>query len=435
MERHLLSGLRGTCIVLCLLSLALAATLVVGGTGRVLAGSARDGPPGPSGVLLPDLYYGDAHDPAERQPLDTGTANPSGDATLVSLTVTGDDGPISLSPDFDPETTFYTATAEADRVLVEAETTKDAASIVSFTVDDKSGELVPASDKLSTQSLVVEGAVTHYSLAVKAEDGATFETYHILFARPSGQSLSEITIEASRSEYVAGIGPLRFNVARTGDTTSALALRVNFAQDQDWLFRTSRNITIPAGQSETQFMLIPTDLSSSVEQSGDLAATVASVSGYDTSGATVRLRVISQEGPAVTVSFEESEFVLGEGAGNLPAILVARAAPGVPYLEEFHVVVSTVGLKASSRLTDGMPTGDYLAYSETTTFVPTDFAEEDGSLVGRVAAIVTVLDDNIYEGDEQFGLQLFRTPRTPPEVGILGPDGDVCVGICGSQLN
>ena len=39
------------------------------------------------------------------------------------------------------------------------------------------------------------------------------QTYHVLFARPSTQSLPEITIEASRSEYVAGIGPLSFTVA------------------------------------------------------------------------------------------------------------------------------------------------------------------------------------------------------------------------------
>ena len=319
-------------------------------------------------------------------------------------------------------------------MLIEAVTAKDTASIVSYTVDDKSGELVPASDKLSARPLVVEGAVTHLSLTVKAEDGATFETYHVLFARPSRQSLPEITIEASRSEYVAGIGFLTFTVTRTGDTSSDLDLTVNFAQDQVWLSRTSRDIIIPAGQSETQFMLIPSDFSSTVEQSGDLAATVAPVTGYDTSGAMARVRVISQEGPAVTVFFEESEFQVEEGAEELAAILVARAAPGVPHLEEIHVSVLTVSMEASSGLTDGMPTGDYLALSEQFTFAPADFAEEDGSLVGRVAVIVTILDDDVYEGDEQFGLRLQGSPGNTEEVGLVGPDGGACVYLCDDHL-
>ena len=423
MERHLPSGLRGTRIVLCLLSLALAATLAVGGTGGVLAGSARDGPTGPSGVLLPDLYYGDAQDPTERQPSDTGTANISGDATLVSLTVTGDDGAIPLSPAFDPETTFYTTTSEADRVLVEAETAKDTATIVAFAVDDKTVAPEMDEDKLTTRIQVLEGAVTDFSLTVKAEDGATFETYHVLFARPSTQSLPEITIEASRSEYVAGIGPLSYTVVRAGDTTSDLDLTLNFAEDEQWLGFPSHPITIFAGNPSATLIFRPWVFPSYVyvTRSGVLTATVAPVSGYDTSGATVQ--VISQEGPPVTVSFEEAQYSVDEGVGEFSPMLVARAAPGVPYVDEFSVAVLTKAKEANSP-------GDYSALSQEINFLPGDFAEEDGLLVGRVEVSVTVNDDGDVEGDEQFGLELSIASATPWGVSLLDSGGTRCLGVC-----
>ncbi len=403
-----------------LLACVLIVTLMLTGTGRALASDARAGPPGPpsaSGEVLTALVDTGAHD-----------------ATLSRLSLTADGSPISLSPEFDPETTFYSTTAEAESVLVEASASKDTASIVSFVVDDKLVLPDVEYDKLATRFLAVEGAITNFSLTVKAEGGATFETYHVPFARLARQSLPEITIEASHIEYVAGIGTLRFTVARNGDTSSDLDLTVNFAQDQDWLSTTSRDITIPAGQSGAQFWLIPSAFSSEVTQSGDLTATVAPVTGYDTSGAMARVRVISQEGPAVTVFFEESEFQVEEGAGELAAILVARAAPGVSHLEEIHAAVLTVSMEASSRLTDGMPTGDYLALSEEITFAPADFAEEDGSLVGRVAVTVTIFDDDVYEGDEQFGLRLQGLPGNTEEVSLVGPDGGGCVYLCDDHL-
>ena len=80
-----------------LLACVLIVTLMLTGTGRALASDARAGPPGPPSALLPALVDTGAHD-----------------ATLSVLTLTGDESPISLSPEFNPETTLYTARAEAD---------------------------------------------------------------------------------------------------------------------------------------------------------------------------------------------------------------------------------------------------------------------------------------------------------------------------------
>ncbi len=425
MKRHLTSGRIGTCIILCLLLFALAIMLAVGGAGKALADSSRAGPPGLPGVLLATLAGAGAQEATEGQPPETGTANTSSDATLGSLTVTGDDGAIPLSPAFDPETTLYTTTGEADQVLVEAATAKDTATNVAFAVNAKTVVPEPDEDKLTTRLLPVEGAVTHSLLTAKAEDGATFETYHVLFARQTTQSLPEITIEASRSEYVAGIGPLSFTVTRTGDTTSDLDLNLNFEEDEEWLGFPSHPITIFAGNPSATLTFRPSVFPSYVyvTRSGVLTATVAPVSGYDTSGATVQVRVISQEEAPVTVSFDEAQYSVDEGVGEFSPVLVARAVPGVPYVDEFSVAVLTKPKEANSP-------ADYSALSQTIEFLPGDFAEEDGSLVGRVEVPVTVLDDGDVEGAEQFGLELSIAPATPWGVSLLDSDGTRCLGIC-----
>ena len=114
------------------------------------------------------------------------------------------------------------------------------------------------------------------------------------------------------------------------------------------------------------------------------------------------------------------------GVGEFSPMLVARAAPGVTYVDEFSVAVSTKAKEANSP-------SDYSALSQTIDFLLGDFEEEDSSLVGRVEVPVTVLDDGDVEGDEQFGLELSIAPATPWGVSLLDPDGTRCLGFCGTD--
>ena len=353
------------------------------------------------------------------------TNYPAADATLSSLTLTVGNEAIPLSPSFDPDTTSYLAETESEQVIVEAITTKIDASIVSFTVGDKTDVPELVEDKLTTRFEVMEGGLTDFSLTVKAADGVTLKTYYVLFSRPSEQSLPEILIEASQNEYVADLGILSFTLSRTGDTASSLDLTVNFTQDQSWLSPTSYDITIPAGQSATSLTLFPADsgrFSSEVTQSGDLTAVVEPVAGYDTSGATVRVRVISQEGPAVTVFFEHAEYTYPEGAGDVGPILVAVAESAVPFTGNFLVTVTSRSMEANSSSSIPGQTGDYLALSRHVEFAPADFEEVNGSLVARVPAVLTILDDDLHEGDERLGLGLARSPGLSLGVVPLDPD-------------
>ena len=406
-----------------LLAVALIMAIAVGGAGQVWAANSRDGPPATKEELLPAQSDRQEYSTGIRDTTEARATDASSDATLRSLSIVADDKAVELYPDFDPDISLYTTSISADQVTVEATATKDTASIISFTAGDKIEVPESDDDKLTSQAQILAGAITDISLTVKAEDGTTTRTYYVLAARFSRQEMPEITIESSRSEYVAGIGTLTFTLSRTGDLSSELDVTVNFIQDQTWLPSTSFSVAFAAGGATTTLGITNAFFSSDVTESGTLTATVDSVSGYDTSGAMVSVSVISQEGPAITVSFKETEYSVAENAGTFEALLVARAAEGVLYVEDFSVSASAINNTASSTV-------DYLPYEKTLTFVSTDFTDQDGSLVGTVSAVLTIIDDDIQEGDEQFGLELARAPGLPSEVGVLDPAGDPCATQC-----
>ena len=322
-----------------LMAVALIMAIAVGGAGQVWAASSRDGPPATE-EILPAQNDRQEYSTGIRDTTEVRATDASSDATLGSLSIVADDKAVELYPDFDPEVSLYTATIDAEQVTVEATATKDTASIISFTAGDKIEVPESDDDKLTSQAQIQAGAITDISLTVKAEDGATTKTYYVLAARFSRQEMPEITIEANRSEYVAGVGPLTFTLSRTGDTSSALDVTVDLIQDQTWLSSTSHSVTFKAGASTSTLEFLGTDFSTTVTESGTLTATVDSVSGYDTSAATVSVSVISQEGPAITVSFEETEYSVAENAGTFEATLVAKGSGGCPLRRE----VQRVGL-------------------------------------------------------------------------------------------
>ena len=349
----------------------------------------------------------------------------SHDATLASLALVVDGEAVDLTPAFDPETTLYSATDTGELVRVEAEPTKSEARVASYTVDGDETVMDEGEDKEAPRFLLKEGAITAFSLEVKAEDGATTRNYHVGFARPSRQMLPEISIEASRDEYVAGLGSLVFTLTRTGDTSSALGVTFNVTQEEVWLSTTSYDATFTAGESEATVHLLEEHFSKAVTRSGNLVAAVGAVAGYDTSGTSAQVRVISQEGPAIEVSLEHTAYSFSESAGEVAVLLVARAVPGLPYVSSFQISFSSAAREAVSGLG-----GDYKPISELVSFEPSDFEEEGGSLVGRKEALVTIFEDDIHEEDEEFELHPSRSLALSFEIVPVGANGDICVGYC-----
>ena len=159
---------------------------------------------------------------------------------------------------------------------------------------------------------------------------------------------------------------------------------------------------------------------------GDLVATLAPVAGYDAGGA-ARVRIISQEGPAVTVSIEHLTYTVAEDAGTLDVVVVARAHSSVPRVDGFNVAVLTDSETASQDPN----TGDYLGLSSQLRFNSSDFQMENGALVGRRTVSVTILDDDIHEDDEIFHLHLGKgLGNNWSETTLVDPQGEVCSDEC-----
>ena len=238
-----------------------------------------------------------------------------------------------------------------------------------------------------------------------------------------------ITIEANRDEYVAGLGRLVFTLTRGGDAASGLDVTVEIEQDEAWLTDTSLPVAFAAGDSEATLTLLGDNFSRSVTQSGNLTAAVASVPRHHVDEAHTTVRVISQEGPAVRVSIDRDAFSLPEDAGEVKVGLVAHSAPGVPYGELLVVSVTTKQLETEGGAS-AVPPNDYRVLSEVVRFAPEDFHEKEGRLVRRSEVTVSIVEDRIHEGDEQFGLELAFAPGLPSAVGLVGPDGELCSAIC-----
>ena len=160
---------------------------------------------------------------------------PAQDATLSSLAVTADGTAVAVTPAFSSEITNYTARVNAATINLEATATRPGARIVSIALGGVSALLNPDDNLLSAAATLTEGATTHFSLTVRAADGVTTENYVIAFSRPGDPAVPDITIEASRAEYVAGLGNLEFTLTRGGDAAESLDVTVDLAQSREWL--------------------------------------------------------------------------------------------------------------------------------------------------------------------------------------------------------
>lgn len=456
------------------------------------------------------------------------------DASVQSLTLTADGSSVALTPAFDPDITRYYATVNASSVSVAASATRSTAGFTVAVTGGSTVMLTPVNNTLAVDVPLTEGQITDFSFTLRAPDGETTRTYHIAFGRPGSDSTPDvtivadrseyvprqgnlaftitrtgdtsdnldvtinisqdrvwlspssftttihaggtqttftiggtqflpdvpahgylaatvapidgydtsgapafvrivsqepvptITIEANRSEYVAGLGKLEFTLTREGDPADSLDATVNFTQERSWLSDTSQTATFAAGDADASIVIPPGDFSSTATRSGNIKATVAPVNGYDVSNATATVRVISQEGPAVTLTLEHPTYTVDEDASTLDLVLVARAHTSVPYVGGFRVAVLSDAQTASSDPN----AGDYGALSVESLFDNSDFQMGNGTLVARKTISVTIVDDDVYEGNEYFHIHLARASGVSSEVALLDSEGEACSSVC-----
>ena len=239
--------------------------------------------------------------------------------------------------------------------------------------------------------------------------------------------LPSITISAERDTIIAGIEELEFTVTLEEPADENLTVTVRLTQEQNWLRNTSSQLNFEAGSAIHELGLHQSVFSSSVTESGTLTATVDPVSGYDTGDATATVYVVSQEGPAMKVSFSHDAYRFAEDTEDPFVILVAQAAAGMPR-------AATISFSVSSRRGTARSPHDYEALSVEITLPKEDFSFENGLWRTQYQVPLTLLDDDVREGTETFNLILERAPSTPIEVQLSDFLGAPCRNDCATPV-
>ena len=222
-------------------------------------------------------------------------------------------------------------------------------------------------------------------------------------------------------DYLVGWDNLRFTLTRTGDITESLDVTVDFDQTQPWLSTTSYTVTFEAEDDTATLTLAPGDFSATVTESGELTATV---DGHDTGGSTTTVRVHPYDGSPVRVSLDSAAYTFPEDAGTVNLKLVASPDTNLPFVPTFAVGVSTAAGTAASP-------DDYEDLSTIVSITNADFVMESGLQIARVDVPVTIVDDAVYEEeDEQFNIRLFRPGDLNNNVLLLDASNNPCDDVC-----
>ena len=236
-----------------------------------------------------------------------------------------------------------------------------------------------------------------------------------------------ITLAANRDTIIAGMEALTLTATREAPLDSPIAVTLQVTQEQDWLPRTSFQLNFAARGSAATLVLPRSLFSSEVTESGILTASVDSVGGYDTSDATSSVYVVSQEEPAIKVSFSQESYEFQEDSEDPGVSMVAWAAAGMPR-------AATVDFSVSSRRGTAQSPDDYEALSKEITVPEEDFAFEDGLWRAEYRLPLPLIDDDVREGTETLNLILERTPSTPVEVQLSDLLGAPCRNDCATPV-
>lgn len=278
--------------------------------------------------------------------------------------------------------------------------------------------LTAVDDDIEDGNETIEVSATHDGDAI-----GSAQTVRIL----NQEVLPKITLAASRDTIIAGLETLVLTATREAPLDSPVAVTLQVTQDQNWLARTSFRLNFAARGSRASVSLSRALFSSTVTESGSLTATIDSVSGYDTGDATETVYVVSQEGPAIKVSFADSSYRFGENASGPSVALVARAAAGMPRGASINFIVS------ARSGTAGSP-GDYQAVSEAINVPEADFTLTGGVWEARHELALTLVDDDSFEGTEAFALILEMSPGLPSEVQLSDFEGARCQDNCATPV-
>ena len=244
-----------------------------------------------------------------------------------------------------------------------------------------------------------------------------------------------VTIEAEHPSIGGGLEDLVYTLTRAGDTADALSVIVTLTQDETWLTNLSHTVTFNAGEAEKGLTILAADFSLAPTTKGDLTATV---SGVGVGGDSVDVEVISIDHEPVTIAFDKTAYSFPEGGAaeevDISLTATVDAAFPRPPAEDFSVIGGLVPGTATVR-------EDFVSFSSVAiSFQPSEFtANADEQQVARIlfgpsaGNRLVIVNDNIYEGDETFDVQIRRYARGGYRAGLVRvkkADGTFCTDGC-----
>lgn len=233
----------------------------------------------------------------------------------------------------------------------------------------------------------------------------------LIAAAPNKEQMPKITLAAERDTIIGSMEDLVLTLAREGPFDESLTVTVNVTQDQSWLTNTSRQVTFKADSAAAELTIGHGQFSAEITQSGSLTATVDSIDGYDTNNATAGVHVVSQDGPAITVSFDQQTYRFDEGHERPLLSVTALAAPGMPRGARTSVLVQFEGGTAGLG-------HDFANLSLRLVLVEDRFTLEDSRWQQSATIRLSLFDDRVREGTERFTAVLRTEPGTPAALQI-----------------
>ena len=223
--------------------------------------------------------------------------------------------------------------------------------------------------------------------------------------------LPKIGLVANRETIIGSMEDLVLTLTREGSLSQRLSLTIEVLQDQHWLPWPSCPAAFEAGAATATVTIAHDVFSASVVESGNLTLRVRAVDGYDTDDATATVYVVSQEGPAVRVYFDQETYEFAEDDRDATVVLVAEAAHGMPR-------GTAVAFSVSSKSGTAIGGEDFQSVNRQMTLREEDYSFQNGSWQVRRRMPVTLFDDQVREGDETCDLVLGSVPDSPGDLGL-----------------
>ena len=323
-----------------------------------------------------------------------------GPAELSVFQLRKADGLVVLpsSPDFDPETTAYTASVPYSTRWV---------GLRVFPEEGGDRTILPADIAPNTSFHEVALGVGPNVITVTASrTGVPDRIYTMTVTRAK----PTVTIAAAESSTTYRLEDLSFTVTRNRATDEALDVSVAFEQDQDFLPASglAHTVSIPANETSATLTLGTGDFTGGATADGTLTAAIAESDGYNNGAPDSASVDFVVADPAVTVRFDHSAYTFFEDAGAVTLDIVAETAPGVVLSDAFSLSVLTSGDDDSA-----VNGSDYSFSSRGVTFRAADFAASNGALAATRSIDLTLLDDSATEGEEAFWIRLSATDFPP----------------------